>query len=292
MPPVAVERSVRLAQLEALRALRQRAGRRCPAVGCGAACARSEGRRPCRPCDVGRAVAANVRKSLRHLQLHDLLRPRRSVAGHRRRRRDCASRGRCARSPADPAGMTAYGTSVGYLPLRAWIAEQHGVEPEQVIVTNGSMQADAFLFDALVAAAATRWSSSGRPTTARCCRCATAARDVRTVELEPDGHRRRRAGAACSPTALRPEAGPHHPQLPEPGRLHALGRQARAAARAGPRARLHGVRGRPVRRAALRGRAAADDALDGRRDASSTRRRSPRPCARGSASATWSGPRS
>lgn len=50
----------------------------------------------------------------------------------------------------DPAGTTAYGTSIGYRPLRAWVAEQHGVAPEQVIVTNGSMQADAFLFEALV----------------------------------------------------------------------------------------------------------------------------------------------
>jgi DNA-binding transcriptional MocR family regulator len=50
----------------------------------------------------------------------------------------------------DPAGTTAYGTSIGYPPLRAWIAEKHGVAPEQVIVTNGSMQADAFLFEALV----------------------------------------------------------------------------------------------------------------------------------------------
>ncbi|GAB1688515.1 PLP-dependent aminotransferase family protein [Krasilnikovia sp. M28-CT-15] len=51
---------------------------------------------------------------------------------------------------ADPAGVTAYGTSVGYLPLRKWIADKHGVAPEQVIVTNGSLQADAFLFNHLV----------------------------------------------------------------------------------------------------------------------------------------------
>jgi len=51
----------------------------------------------------------------------------------------------------DPAGATAYGTSVGYPRLRAWIAERHGVEPERVLVTNGSMQADAFLFEHLVA---------------------------------------------------------------------------------------------------------------------------------------------
>jgi DNA-binding transcriptional MocR family regulator len=54
----------------------------------------------------------------------------------------------------DPARVTAYGTSVGYPPLREWIAERHQVEPKQVIVTNGSMQADAFLFDALVEAGA------------------------------------------------------------------------------------------------------------------------------------------
>jgi 2-aminoadipate transaminase len=50
----------------------------------------------------------------------------------------------------DPGGLTGYGTSVGYPPLREWIADKHGVAPENVIVTNGSMQADAFLFDALV----------------------------------------------------------------------------------------------------------------------------------------------
>jgi DNA-binding transcriptional MocR family regulator len=50
----------------------------------------------------------------------------------------------------DPAGATAYGTSIGYVPLRRWIAERHGVDETQVLVTNGSMQADAFLFDELV----------------------------------------------------------------------------------------------------------------------------------------------
>jgi 2-aminoadipate transaminase len=51
---------------------------------------------------------------------------------------------------SDPAGTTAYGTSVGYPRLRAWIADRHQVEPERVLVTNGSMQADAFLFEQLV----------------------------------------------------------------------------------------------------------------------------------------------
>src|SRR2546430_14508149 len=50
----------------------------------------------------------------------------------------------------DPGGTTAYGTSIGYVPLRAWIAERHDFDPSHVLVTNGSMQADAFLFDQLV----------------------------------------------------------------------------------------------------------------------------------------------
>jgi DNA-binding transcriptional MocR family regulator len=53
---------------------------------------------------------------------------------------------------SDPAGTTAYGTSVGYPRLRSWIADRHGVDPERVLVTNGSMQADAFLFEQLVRA--------------------------------------------------------------------------------------------------------------------------------------------
>jgi 2-aminoadipate transaminase len=48
---------------------------------------------------------------------------------------------------ADPAGVTAYGTSVGYPPLRAWIAARQGVDVDRVLVTNGSLQADALLFE-------------------------------------------------------------------------------------------------------------------------------------------------
>lgn len=50
----------------------------------------------------------------------------------------------------DPGRIAGYGTAVGYPPLREFIADKHKVDVDQVIVTNGSMQADAFLFDALV----------------------------------------------------------------------------------------------------------------------------------------------
>ena len=86
----------------------------------------------------------------------------------------------------DPGGMTAYGTAVGYVPLREWIAEYHGVGPEQVLVTNGSMQADAFLFDALVAEGDTVIVEL--PTYDRTLlSLRNRGADVRMVELEPDG---------------------------------------------------------------------------------------------------------
>jgi len=50
----------------------------------------------------------------------------------------------------DPGGSFSYGTSAGYPRLVAWIADKHGMAPEQVIATNGSMQADAFLFQEMV----------------------------------------------------------------------------------------------------------------------------------------------
>jgi 2-aminoadipate transaminase len=50
----------------------------------------------------------------------------------------------------DPAGTFAYGTSAGYTRLVEWVAARHDVHPDQVVATNGSMQADAFLFQQLV----------------------------------------------------------------------------------------------------------------------------------------------
>ncbi|OLR90668.1 aminotransferase-like domain-containing protein [Actinokineospora bangkokensis] len=50
----------------------------------------------------------------------------------------------------DPGGALGYGTAIGYPKLRKLLADRHGVAEEQVLVTNGSMQADAFLFDQLV----------------------------------------------------------------------------------------------------------------------------------------------
>ncbi len=87
---------------------------------------------------------------------------------------------------SDPAGTTAYGTSIGYPRLRAWIADKHGVEPERVLVTNGSMQADAFLFEQIVKAGDDVIVE--RPTYDRTLlSLRERGAKVHPVELQPDG---------------------------------------------------------------------------------------------------------
>ena len=57
----------------------------------------------------------------------------------------------CARAAIEGGGPAAllYGPGGGYAPLRAWIAERHGVEPERVVLTNGSLQGFVFLAEGL-----------------------------------------------------------------------------------------------------------------------------------------------
>ena len=57
----------------------------------------------------------------------------------------------CARAAIERDGATAlnYGPAGGYAPLREWIADRHGVEPERVVLTNGSLQGFLFLAELL-----------------------------------------------------------------------------------------------------------------------------------------------
>jgi 2-aminoadipate transaminase len=53
----------------------------------------------------------------------------------------------CARAAIARDGRTilSYGAAAGYLPLREWIAERHGVDASRVVLTNGSLQGFVFL---------------------------------------------------------------------------------------------------------------------------------------------------
>jgi 2-aminoadipate transaminase len=53
----------------------------------------------------------------------------------------------CARAAIQNDGATvlSYGSSAGYAPLRAWVADRHGVAPDRVVLTNGSLQGFVFL---------------------------------------------------------------------------------------------------------------------------------------------------
>ena len=49
----------------------------------------------------------------------------------------------------DGAAALLYGHTLGYQPLREWIAERHGIDPARVVVTNGSLQAFHFVLGTL-----------------------------------------------------------------------------------------------------------------------------------------------
>lgn len=57
----------------------------------------------------------------------------------------------CARTALreDGAAILSYGSAGGYAPLRRWIAEQHGVPQQRVVLTNGSLQGFALLAQVL-----------------------------------------------------------------------------------------------------------------------------------------------
>ena len=57
----------------------------------------------------------------------------------------------CARAAIERDGATVlnYGPAGGYGPLREWIADRHRVQPERVVLTNGSLQGFRFLAELL-----------------------------------------------------------------------------------------------------------------------------------------------
>jgi len=58
----------------------------------------------------------------------------------------------CVRTALEGDGvrLLSYGTGQGYPPLRETLAAEHGVSPDHVFITNGSLQGFVFLLDALL----------------------------------------------------------------------------------------------------------------------------------------------
>jgi DNA-binding transcriptional MocR family regulator len=93
---------------------------------------------------------------------------------------DCAQ----AALRRDGSTILSYGSTLGYGPLREWIADRHGVEPARVLVTNGSLQAFHLLLEALPAGRIL----VERPTYDRPRKIlADAGREVGEVPLDEDG---------------------------------------------------------------------------------------------------------
>ena len=135
---------------------------------------------------------------------------------------------------------------------------------------------------------ATGWSSSSRPTTARCCCCAAGRRGAGRRAAR--GRRRRPGGGRGGLRRGRGEARPRHPQLPQPGRLHALPGQAeRAWSSSRPSNGFTLFEDDPYRLICFEKTPREDDARDGHsRPGDPRRRRSRSRSAPASASATWS----
>ncbi len=92
----------------------------------------------------------------------------------------------CAQAALRRDGRTilSYGSTLGYGPLREWIAQRHEVEPERVLVTNGSLQAFHLLLSALPAGRVL----VERPTYDRPRKIlAEEGRELGEVALDPDG---------------------------------------------------------------------------------------------------------
>jgi 2-aminoadipate transaminase len=95
----------------------------------------------------------------------------------------------CARAALERDGHTAlsYGNPAGYPPLRGWLADRHGVEPDRVLITNGSLQGLLFLSEHLLAEGERRVLVEA-PTYDRPLRIlARLGADVVEVRLDDDG---------------------------------------------------------------------------------------------------------
>ena len=125
-----------------------------------------------------------------------------------------------------------YGTGIGHPDLCAWVAREfHRIEPEQVMFTNGSMEAAALLFRYMIEPGDRVIVEQPSYDRTLLLLGRTGA-EIVGVPLEDDGLDIAAFEAALAGGAG--EARPRDPELPQPGRVHALGRQARPPGRRSP----------------------------------------------------------
>ena len=189
----------------------------------------------------------------------------------------------CARAAVEQDGPTVlnYGPVAGYAPLREWIAERHGVEPAQVLVTNGSLKGLSLVAGLLLEPGArARRGADIRPRAAH-----------RRSPSAPSRCRCRWTTTGSTPTRSQLPAAFLYtiPTFQNPsGRTLSLERRHRlaelAAERRAARRRGRPVRARPLRAAIRCRRSTSSPAAKG----SSTRSRSRRSSRPASASATSS----
>ena len=165
----------------------------------------------------------------------------------------------------DPAGTTAYGTSVGYVPLREWIAEQHGVDGR---AGARHQRLDAGRRVPVRAARAGRATRSivESPTYDRTLlNLRNRGADVRMVELETDGIDVDALETLLARRRVRPKLAHIIPNFQNPAGYTLSAREARR--RCCELAAEHDFtifEDDPYIVDPLRGRGAADDALAGR----------------------------
>ena len=122
-----------------------------------------------------------------------------------------AARGRRPRAARGPRGRAGVRAGSGYAPLREWIAERHGVEPERVLVANGSLEAGmhAVRPPGRARRPGGRRGAVLRPHAAR--RCSERGAELTAVPLEDDGID---VGALERRAGRRPAAELHRTSIP------------------------------------------------------------------------------
>ena len=190
---------------------------------------------------------------------------------------------------ADPAGVTAYGTSVGYPPLRKWIADKHGVDAGP---GAGHQRLAAGRRVPLRAPGPRRRRRGGGEADLR----PDAAQPAQPGRQGAPGHARPTTAststscASCWSRGSGPKLAHIIPNYQNPAGVTLSLDKRRALLDLAARVRVHDLRGRPVRRHPVPRRARCRRCCrwTTRRTWSCTPARSPRRSARACGSATWS----